>query len=89
MTQAEPQAQTDAPRDLARRLIEDTLTVARVARWCCVAENTVRQWLSRGSDREPIPPRQVAPILAGARQEGLDAPVGILWPALGEALADA
>lgn len=72
----------EGARDRAKALILDQLGVKRVAVWCDVAEDTVYQWLSRGTDAEPIPPKRVADIVKGARAEGLDAPIGVLWPAM-------
>lgn len=59
-----------------RRLVLETFGAKRVAAWGQVAENTVHQWLSRGR----IPPAKVPAIVAGARAEGLDAPMSVLWP---------
>lgn len=36
------------------------------------------------SDQEPIPTSRVAAILKGAKAEGLDAPIGVLWPAMAD-----
>lgn len=73
------------PRARAKELILKRLGVKRVAAWCGVEEDTVYQWLSRGSDERPIPTERVAAIVTGARAEGLDAPIGVLWPAMAEA----
>lgn len=75
----------DAPLARAKQLILKTLGVRRVASWCGVGEMAVYQWLQRGSDAEPIPPARVAAIVAGAKAEGLEAPIGVLWPAMAEA----
>lgn len=72
----------DSPRERARLLVLKTYGVKRVAGWCSVAEDTVYQWLSRGTDREPVPAARVAQILAGARTAGLEAPLDVLWPAM-------
>lgn len=69
----------------ARRLILRELGVKRVATWCGVAENTVHQWLSRGTPQRPIPAARVPAVLAGARAEGVDIDIAVLWPALAEA----
>lgn len=69
----------------AKHLILKGLGVRRVAAWCGVSEMAVYQWLQRGTDEEPIPPARVAAILSGAKAEGLDAPIGVLWPAMAEA----
>jgi hypothetical protein len=81
--QGTPAAAPEAgPRARARTLILDVLGVRRVAGWCNVAENTVHQWLSRGTDDRPIPTAHVAAIVNGAAAEGVDAPLDVLWPAM-------
>jgi hypothetical protein len=65
----------------AKLVIQKELGVANVARWCEVTEATVYQWLSRGSDAEPIPPRYVPRIVDGARAEGFAFEWLRLWPA--------
>ena len=75
-----------SPRERARSLILDTLGVRRIAQWCSVEESTVYQWLVRGTDDMPIPPPRLPLILAGARAEGLAAPLDVLWPALAHVL---
>lgn len=82
MADAECEPTRDGPRDRAKTLILKALGVRRVAHWCGVEEATVYQWLSRGTDETPIPTIHVAAIVNGARAEGLDAPVGVLWPAM-------
>lgn len=76
---------SETPRDRAKALILKTLGVKRVACWCNVEESTVYQWLSRGTDDKPIPPDHVPAIVSGAKAEGLEAPLGVLWPAMGAA----
>jgi hypothetical protein len=68
-------------RERAKALILRTLGVRRIADWCDVGEAAVYQWLSRGTEQEPIPPDRVLKIIEGARAAGLDAPLEILWPA--------
>lgn len=75
-----PEQETN--RERARTLLLKTLGVARVAKWCGVEEATVYQWISRGTELEPIPTQRVAAIVKGARAENLDAPVKVLWPAM-------
>lgn len=75
-------ATSESPKERAKALLLKTLGVKRVAHWCGVEEATVYQWLSRGTDEEPIPPARVAAIVTGAKAEGLDAPVAVLWPAM-------
>lgn len=72
----------ETPHARAKHLILKVLGVRRVANWCGVEVSAVWQWLQRGTDAEPIPPKRVPAIVAGARSEGLDAPVEILWPAM-------
>jgi hypothetical protein len=73
------------PLGQAKHLILKVLGVRRVAKWCNVADATVYQWLTRGSDATPIPTHHVPAIVNGAKAEGLDAPIGVLWPAMAEA----
>lgn len=84
---AEPAAQDrseDGAHARARRLILKDLGVRRVSGWCKVDEYTVYQWLQRGNDTAPIPNKHVPAIIAGARAEGLDAPIAVLWPAMAQ-----
>jgi len=76
-----------SPRERAKTLILRTLGVRRIADWCGVGEAAVYQWLSRGTDEEPIPPERVLKIIEGARAESLDAPLEVLWPAGASTLA--
>lgn len=75
----------ETPLARAKHLILRVLGVRRVAAWCGVKDMAVYQWLQRGTDETPIPPSRVAAIVAGAKAEGLDAPIGVLWPAMAEA----
>jgi hypothetical protein len=75
-----------SPREAAKELILKTLGVKRVAAWTSRSEDTVYQWLSRGTDDEPVPPRVVPAIVLGARREGIEVPVGVLCPAMGQAV---
>lgn len=79
------QPMSGSSRDRAKHLIQKVLGVRRVAAWTGVGEQTVYQWLSRGTDERPIPTDRVAAIVAGAKAEGLDAPMEVLWPAMAEA----
>jgi hypothetical protein len=74
-------AEPDA-KGAARELVLKRLGVKRVAAWCGVAEDTVYQWLKRGTPAEPVPASRVPAILTGAQAEGFDAPLAILWPAM-------
>lgn len=71
-----------SPLERARHLITKVLGVRRVAGWCGVDELTPYKWLERGTDARPIPTEHVPAILNGAKADGLDAPVEILWPAM-------
>jgi transposase len=80
MTELGCHAVDETPRHRAKTLILKTLGAKRVAAWCGVAEDTVYQWLGRGTDERPIPTDHVAAIRRGAAAEGLDAPLDVLWP---------
>lgn len=69
-----------SPRELAKALILQ-LGVKRVANWCGVTPDAVHQWFARGTDEEPIPPKHVPRILAGASQAKLKVNASVLWPA--------
>jgi hypothetical protein len=69
----------DAP---VRTVILKTLGVRRVGAWCGVAPETVYQWLSRGSPDQPIPPKHVPAIIAGAAAAGMPVELALLWPAV-------
>ncbi len=66
----------------ARELILKTLGARRVAMWCGVTPDAVYQWLSRGTNDQPIPSRYVPTILAGAKADGLTVDPSVLWPAM-------
>lgn len=82
MTAAACHGEVETPRDRAKTLVLRTLGVSRVASWCGVTENAVYQWLSRGTDQEPIPPRAAGKIAASARAEGVTVDLSVLWPAI-------
>lgn len=65
----------------ARAYVRDTLKVRRVAQWCDVGESAVNQWLSRRAVDAPIPPDHIPAVVKGAREIGLEIPLGLLWPA--------
>lgn len=86
MAELAPQELTEgSPHERAKHLILKVLGVRRVAGWCQVAEATVYQWIQRGTDAAPIPTHHVPAIVAGAKADGLVAPIGVLWPAMAEA----
>lgn len=82
MAHADCHAPKDSPRERARTLILKGLGAKRVAAWCGVGEATVYQWLSRGTDAEPVPSARLPDIIRGATAAGLEAPIEVLWPAL-------
>ena len=85
MAQAACQDETNStPRDRVRQLILKDLGARRCAGWCKVSELAVYKWLERGTDEAPIPARHALAIVAGARADGLDAPLEVLWPAMAE-----
>lgn len=69
-------------RAAAKVVILEDLGVRRVAGWCNVSEAAVYQWLSRGTDLEPIPVKRVSAIVNGARADGLAINARVLWPAM-------
>lgn len=77
------QAQT--PRQRAASVIRETIGVRRVAAYCRVSEATPYQWLSRGTDEHPIPPRYVPMIVQGARGDGIAVDWEALWPGVADA----
>lgn len=82
---AEPNCHASEPasaRARCKHLILKVLGVKRVAGWCGVAEDTVYQWLGRGTEDKPIPTDRVAEIINGAQAAGLEAPLPVLWPAM-------
>lgn len=73
----------EAPAPETAREVILRLTPKRIAGWCNVTESAVWQWLSRKADTaEPVPPRHVPAIIAGARAEGLTFNARTLWPAM-------
>ena len=71
-----------SPKAAARDVILKTLGVKRIADWCGCSEAAVYQWISRGTDAEPIPPAKVAMITVGASAAGIAFDVRALWPAM-------
>ena len=71
-----------SPRDAAREVILKVLGVKRIADWCDCSEAAVYQWISRGTDEEPIPPGKVGKIAAGAKAAGIAFDLRVLWPAM-------
>ena len=84
---AQPATEPASGSERAKHLILRELGVRRVAAWCRVSEMAVYKWFEkrRGTDDSPIPTKYVAAIVAGAKAEGLEAPIGVLWPAMAEA----
>lgn len=70
------------PPTTARELIQKVFGVKRVAAWCSVDQDTPYQWLSRGTENNPIPPTYVPTIVAAARAARIEFDVGLLWPAM-------
>lgn len=66
----------------AKALILRDLGVKRVAEWAGVAEATVYQWLSRSTERAPVPTARGIQIIACAAREGIDIDADILVPGL-------
>lgn len=64
----------------ARALILKTLGVSKVAAWCRVKENTVYQWLSRGTDLEPFPADRAMQVANAAKAEGCAFDLRLLIP---------
>lgn len=87
MNTASCHATVVSPRDRAKQVILKELGVRRVADWCGKSEAAVYQWLSRGSDDEPIPAGQIPAIIEGARKAGILVDAAVIWPALARAQA--
>lgn len=85
MAQLAEDRKEETPRTRAKALVLKTYGVGKVAVWCRVSEAAVYQWLSRGTDQEPIPPAHVPAIITGAKADGLPAPMDTLWPAMAAA----
>lgn len=86
---SEPAAPAEVTNlDRAKEIILKTLGVKRVAAWCKVEEDTVYQWLSRGTDDKPVPIAHVPAIIAGAREDDLAFDHAVLWPAMALARAE-
>ena len=74
---------TEAQSPETARQVIQRLTPKRIAGWCNVTESAVHQWSRRKADTsEPVPPRHVPAIIAGARREGIAFDPRILWPAM-------
>jgi hypothetical protein len=72
--------QTRAER--AKALILQDLGVKRVAGWTGVAEATVYQWLSRATERAPVPVSRGIQIIAAASAAGVEFDHDLLVPGL-------
>jgi hypothetical protein len=68
------------PKERATNAVLRTIGVKRIAAWCGVSEATPYQWLSRGTDEYPIPPKWVPIIIRNAKAEGLEVEWADLWP---------
>ncbi len=66
----------------AKALILRDLGVKRVADWTGVAEATVYQWISRATDRAPVPTARGIQIIACAARDGIEIDADILVPGL-------
>lgn len=64
----------------ARDLILKTLGAPLVAEWLGVRENTVYQWLSRGTDGAPFPIERSIKLAERARAEGRGFDLRVLIP---------
>jgi hypothetical protein len=82
MNGSDSHAPSESPRERARQLIIRDLGVKRVAGWCQVGEATVHKWLERATDEQPVPTGRIPAIIAGAKSDGLEAPLELLWPAM-------
>lgn len=80
-------ASDQTPREAARTLILERLGPDNVAEWCGVAKNTVFQWLSRGTDDQPVPLRQAMTIWTEARRLGIDFKIQVIAPSVPEGVA--
>ena len=66
----------------AKALILRDLGVKRVASWTGVSDATVYQWLSRATERAPVPAARGLQILACATREGVAIDADLLVPGL-------
>ena len=82
MTATACHADAKPPRELAKDLILNVLGVRAVAGWCNVSEAAVYQWMSRGTDRRPIPTDRAISIINGARASGVLFDPRVLGPEL-------
>lgn len=69
-----------APRERASNALLKVIGAKRVAAWCGVDIATPYQWLSRGTEANPIPPKYVPIIIKAALAEGLPVAWDDLWP---------
>jgi len=66
----------------AKALILRDLGVKRVAAWTGVSDATVYQWLSRATERAPVPAARGLQIIACATRDGVDLDADLLVPGL-------
>lgn len=66
----------------AKALILRDLGVKRVASWTGVSDATVYQWISRATERAPVPAARGLQIIACATREGVAIDADLLVPGL-------
>ena len=52
----------------------------KIAYWTGRSESAVYKWLTRRPASAPIPPEHLPAVVEGARVEGLDIDLKVLWP---------
>lgn len=52
----------------------------RIAYWTGRSESAVYKWLRRRAPEQPIPPEHLPAVIMGAKAEGLNINLTVLWP---------
>ena len=82
MKQGESPTPGESRMERAKALILRDLGVKRVASWTGVSDATVYQWISRATERAPVPAARGLQIIACATREGVAIDADLLVPGL-------
>lgn len=52
----------------------------KIAYWTGRSESAVYKWLSRRPDNAPVPPEHLPAVIRGAKADGIEIDLAVLWP---------
>lgn len=65
---------SDAQQEVLR------IGTTRIAYWTGRSESAVYKWLHRRADDQPIPPEHLPAVIKGAKADGVEIDLKVLWP---------